>query len=147
MYTLVIVDMQATFGAANSKRVRANCKQEIVKAMESGAAIIFVEYIGQGPTIPSLVKLTDDYDRVFITRKSRDDGSQEVRSVIYNNKLPSHRIKVCGVNTDCCVLKTVYGLEDLMNPSKMKVIASACNSTWDHAYGLLRLQKFIGKRK
>src|SRR6185436_16930036 len=102
-YTLVIVDMQATFGAANSRRVRENCKREILQAMESNSPIIFVEYIGQGPTIPSLVRLTDDYDRVFITRKGDDNGSREVRKTIKDNKLPARRVRVCGVNTDCCV--------------------------------------------
>lgn len=127
-YTLCVIDMQATFEAANNKRVRENCKREILQAMESNAPIIFVEYIGQGPTIPSLVKLTDDYDRVFITRKGDDNGSREVRKTIKDNKLPSRRIKVVGVNTDCCVLKTVYGLNRLMKQTKIEINPKACNS-------------------
>ena len=120
--------MQATFGAANSRRVRENCKREILQAMESNASIIFVEYIGQGPTIPSLVKLTDDYDRVFITRKGDDNGSREVRKTIKDNKLPSRRIKVVGVNTDCCVLETVFGLNSSMRKTKIEINPKACNS-------------------
>jgi hypothetical protein len=142
-YTLVVVDMQATFKAANNKRVRENCKQEIIKAMDSKAPIIFVEYIGQGPTIPSLVKLTDDYDRVFIIRKNDDDGSREVRKTIKNNKLPSRKIKVAGVNTDCCVLETVCGLNNSMKQTKIEINNKSCNSfsRYDHKNGL----DFMGK--
>lgn len=146
-YTLVVVDMQTYFSAANDKSVLQNCKNEVAKAMDKGAAIIFVEFIGCGRTIPGLVKLTKYYDRVFIVRKDDDDGSREVRKVIKDNKLPANKIKVCGVNTDCCVLETVLGLNTLMKPSKMKVLAYACNSEYDHTYGLHLLQKFIGRKK
>lgn len=147
MYTLVVVDMQSTFEAANNKRVRNNCKREILQAIESNASIIFVEYIGEGPTIPSLVRLTDDYDRVFIVRKSTDDGSREVRKVIKDNKLPNRQIKVCGVNTDCCVADTVWGLAHKIKSAKIEVIPEACNSDNDHTYGLYSLQKFIVRKK
>jgi nicotinamidase-related amidase len=151
-YTLVIVDMQATFNAANSRRVRENCKQEILQAMESNASIIFVEYIGQGPTIPSLVKLTDDYDRVFITRKGDDNGSREVRKTIKNNRLPSRRVRVCGVNTDCCVLETVCGLNRSMKKTTIEISPKACNSfsNFDHKNGLdfmRKLSNVVIKRK
>lgn len=143
MYTLVVVDMQSSFEAANSRRVRENCKREIERAMEARAAIIFVEYVGQGPTIPSLVKLTDDYERVFITRKNDDDGSREVRKVIQDNNLPAKRLKVCGVNTDCCVLETVSGLCNRMKAA-MEVIADACNSDFQHLTGLNDMAKMSG---
>ncbi|SRR5579885_1444967 len=144
MYTLVVVDMQSSFEAANSRRVRENCKREIERAMEAGAAIIFVEYIGQGPTIPSLVKLTDDYDRVFITRKNDDDGSREVRKVIQDNRLPAKRIRVCGVNTDCCVFETVSGLTCKLKSVTLEVVADACNSDYQHLTGLNDMAKMSG---
>jgi nicotinamidase-related amidase len=128
-YTLVVVDMQDTFPASRNRRVRANCKREIMLAMERGADIIFVEYIGQGPTIPSLVRLTDSYHRVFFTRKSTDDGSKEVTKTIKDNRLKSKRIKIVGVNTNCCVLETVSGLSSRMKKSSLEVMAKACNSS------------------
>lgn len=142
-YTLVIVDMQASFSAANNKRVRDNCKHEIIKATDKGGAIIFVEFIGCGRTIPGLVKLTDDYNRAFIVRKDDEDGSREVHKVIKDNKLPSRRIKVCGVNTDQCVLATVCGLNSLMKQTNIEVITKACNSysNHDHESGLKYMEK------
>ena len=151
-YTLCVIDMQATFEAANNKRVRENCKEEIIQAIESNCPIIFVEYIGQGPTIPSLVKLTDDYDRVFITRKSEDNGSREVHRTIKDNKLPARRIRVCGVNTDCCVLETVCGLNRSMKKTTIEISPKACNSfsNYEHKNGLdfmCKLSNVIIKRK
>lgn len=140
-YTLVVVDMQATFEAANNARVRNKVKQELSKAMERGAAIIFVEYIGQGPTIPSLVKMTDDYNRVYITRKDDDDGSREVKKVIKDNRLPSRDVRVCGVNTDCCVMETVFGISEKIKSVKIKVIAEACNSDYNHKGGLQEMKR------
>lgn len=81
-----------------------------------------------------MVKLTDDYDRVFITRKGDDNGSHEVRKTIKDNKLPSRRVRVCGVNTDCCVLETVCGLNRSMKQTKIEIIPKACNSFDRHCH-------------
>lgn len=140
-YTLVVVDMQDTFSAANDARVRLNCSKEITKAMSAKAAIIFVEYSGQGPTLPGLTNLTIGYDLVFTTIKSGNDGSREVESVINDNDLPNDNIKVIGVNTDYCVLETVFGLSENMDPAKLQVIANACWSDYDHHHGLERMSE------
>ena len=141
MYTLVVVDMQASFKATRKEYVRENCKREIIRAMDYGAAIIFVEYVGSGPTIPSLVKLTDDYERTFVTRKNSNDGSREVTNTIRNRKLASKRVKVCGVNTDYCVLETVSGLTRKLRDASLEVIADACNSSFNHLAGLHNISK------
>jgi len=136
MYTLVLVDMQPYFSAANSRRVRDNCKREIEKAMERRAAIIFVEFNNCGPTVKSLIKMTDDYDRRFFAYKDMDDGSAEVAEVIHNNKLANKKLKVCGVNTDCCVRSTVQGLSSRLPKADIQVIGNACNTVGNHLYGL-----------
>jgi hypothetical protein len=140
-YTLVVVDMQAKFSAANDIRVLIEVEKEILKAMDSKSSIIFVEYRFNGPTIPSLVQLTDHYNRVFIVRKSNDDGSREVNKVIRDNRLPSRNIRICGVNTDYCVKSTVFGLSKKIKSAKLEVIAKACNSNGDHTYGLDRMKE------
>ena len=128
-YTLVVIDMQRSFYASRGKRVQLHCKREIQRAMDDGAAIIFVEYIGQGPTIPSLVKLTDDYRRTFFIRKENDDGSSEVLKVIKSHRLPSRKLKFVGVNTNCCVLDTLTGVSAKSKKSSLEVISKACNSS------------------
>jgi nicotinamidase-related amidase len=146
MYTLVVIDMQATFIAANNRRVRNNCKREILNAMLCGASIIFVEYVCQGPTIPGLLKLTDSYRKTFIVRKSQTDGSQEVLKTIKDHRLPKDHIKVCGVYTGCCVVETVAQLRTMLfRKFKLKVIGDACGS-YSRSNHLFYLKKMSAMR-
>lgn len=143
MYTLVLVDMQPYFEAANSRRVRANCKREIEKAMDRRAAIIFVEFNNCGPTVKSLIEMTDDYDRRFFAYKDCDDGSAEVSDVINVNGLAAKKLKVCGVNTDCCVKATVTGLTARLPNANIQVIGDACNSDYNHLLGIDSMKKMV----
>lgn len=141
MYSLVLVDMQPYFKAANSRRVRDNCKRELQKAMDRRAAIIFVEFDGCGSTVKSFIKMTNEYDRRFFAHKDLDDGSAEVEEVITTHGLPAKKIKVCGVNTDCCVQATVRGLTARLPSATIQVISDACNSDWSHPGGLADMKR------
>jgi len=140
-YTLVVVDMQDSFNAANEPNVRNNIEREIKKAMAVKAAVIFLEYSGMGPTIPRLTRLTDGYERGFSAIKNHNDGSRQVENLIDAHNLPRHKIKVTGVNTDYCVRETVFGLAANMKPTRLQVIADACWSDYDHDYGLRRVKE------
>lgn len=140
-YTLVIVDMQNEFRAANGKTIIANCKREIKRAMKDNAAIIFLEYYGNGPTKSVLSNLVDGYEWTWTETKDEDDGSLEVAVLIRKYDLDKKLIKVCGVNTDCCVKATVSGLTARFLNSSIEVIADACASDWYHESGLNLLRK------
>src|SRR3972149_2588010 len=109
-YTLAIIDMQHTFTASRIKRVQNNVAKEIKMAMKESAIIIFVEYLGCGPTYPQLVALTDNYEAVRLVRKLHDDGSTELIKCLKDFDYPTKHIRVCGVTTDQCVYGTVVGL-------------------------------------
>ena len=94
MYSLLIIDMQSYFPAANNRRVISNCKREIETAMEKRAAIIFVEFNNCGPSIKSLLSLADGYDRLHFAHKDMDDGSAEVYQAITDNRLEIGRAHV-----------------------------------------------------
>jgi nicotinamidase-related amidase len=145
-YSLLVVDMQKYFPPANGKRILANCKKEIITAMKNKAAIIFLEYIGCGPTKRELSALTRGYARVYFDIKDADDGSLEAAVLIRKHKLPKANIRVVGVNTDCCVASTVEGLTQRLFKSKIDVVASACDSNWDHFSGLRHLSNMRNVR-
>lgn len=136
-HTLVVVDMQSYFPAANSKKTIAKCKDLILQAGKSQSPIIFVEYFECGNTIKSLTKMADSHGDVFFVRKDKDDGSKLVKGIIKGCKLPMN-IKVCGVNTDQCVLETIRGLSKTKG-IKIEVVAEACNSD-NHFYGLEKIK-------
>lgn len=140
-YVLLIVDMQPQFPAASGKTIIKNCKREIRKAMQEKASIIFLEYMGCGTTNDSLLSLTDGYEQVWTQEKSSDDGSDVASSLIWKYSLSRTHIKVCGVNTDCCVKETVRGLISVFPKAEIDVIGDACNSDWDHGYGLSSMKK------
>lgn len=129
MYSLVVVDMQAKFHAALDKKVQEHCKKAIRRAIKSRAAIIFVEYVDHGPTLPCLTNLTKNYHRVFHTSKDDWDGSRHTLKVAENHSLPLFKIKVCGVYTDCCVHATVRGLSQKKPFSKIEILKEACGAT------------------
>lgn len=140
-YVLLIVDMQPEFSAANGKRVLNNCKRELRKAMIENASIIFLEYDGCGTTNTDLVDLVDGYNKVWFETKGDDDGSEEAEFVIRSHRCSKTVIKVCGVNTDCCVRYTVQGLTARFTRATIDVISDACASDYDHMYGLTSLRK------
>lgn len=128
-YTLCVIDMQYYFGASRNAKVQNGCKKAIRKAMRDDAAILFVEYATCGRTVPTLVALTYGYKMAHLVIKTDDDGSGDIIKTIQHMKLPANHIKICGVNTDYCVLDTTRGLkESCPKSTKIEVIADACNS-------------------
>lgn len=135
-YSLIVVDVQSFFKAANLKRLRYNVKKEILTAIEDEASIVFVEFLGCGPTVNTLIELTDSYYKTYLVRKMEDDGSQDIYNLIFDNDLPSEHLKMCGVNTDVCVKATAIGLAGLFPDSQIEIIAKACHSSVDHKAGI-----------
>lgn len=123
------------------------CKRELIKAINDDAQIIFLEFCKHGPTIQELTSLLKEYKYTKYTfvSKEHDDGSKDLLNVILKNNLPPS-IKVCGVNTDCCVYDTVSGYLHAMtnykkkskdsNEFNVKVIIDACASSWYHEKGV-----------
>jgi nicotinamidase-related amidase len=143
MYTLVVVDMQPNFTAANGKRVRENCLREILQAIKDNAPIVFLEWESYPGTLPDLMHpITENYlyKNYYVKTKVTDDGSFQVENVVREHSLPKN-FKVCGVNTDCCVAATVRGLTARFSMATIDVIADACDSDWNHLSGLNVMKK------
>lgn len=142
-YILLVIDIQHTFRASHKKSLRENCKKEIKRAIRNKANIIFVEYKNYGSTIPSIKKMVTSvkYDKSHLVIKESDDGSQELLCFFKHAKLRTNHIKVCGVNTDACVLSTVKSLAKRLKRSKLEILSKACNSTYNdyHLNGLRNL--------
>jgi hypothetical protein len=111
-------------------------------AKRRNANIIVLEYQGSGPTIPSIKNIIGNYSKVWYKTKYSDDGSDQVMEVITTKGL-SRKIRLVGVNTDCCVYSTVSSLA-LRHKLKIDVAGDACNSNEDHIYGLSMLRDLPG---
>jgi nicotinamidase-related amidase len=146
-YSLVIVDMQTGFVAANSRKTLKNCKREIRKAIKDDANIIFVEYNGCGRTIKELTEITDKiaYKKKFVAIKRKNSGAKIILKTMKKNNIPTTKhtnFRVCGVNTDACVLETVEDLARALRQRSynIEVILSACNSSYSHKDGVSDLK-------
>ena len=135
-YTLVVVDVQKSFLKFCSLSVKRNISTAVKNAVENKAAIVFLEFKEYGRTIKPLLNRVSNYERAFIEEKSFMDGSLKVKKVIDKNKLPSSRIKVVGVYSDYCVLRTVRGLSNKFPKSKIEVIENSCHSFYDKSQSI-----------
>lgn len=141
MYTLVVVDMQPDFHAANGERVSKNCLREVEEAVNMGAHIIFLEYTYHAPTLPSLMKAVDGYEYHVVKSKGSDDGSAKVQEAVYEKDFMVGRFRVIGVNTDYCVFATTRGLRKRFPNSFVEVVEDACDAYECHDSGLKMIRR------
>ena len=144
-YTLCVIDMQASFGAANGAKVQQSCVREIKKAIKDNATIVFVEFEGHGPTLPLLTNLVKNakYKRAHYVLKNTNGGGKEVAEYLRAKHLTRSNIRVVGVNTSYCVLATVQGMNTHLNTSNLNIVADGCSCQVpsSHKYGLDQMRK------
>lgn len=143
-YSLIVIDMQLYFESARDERTQKECSKLIRKAIKDNAPIVLVEYSGCGKTAPTLAGLVAGYKNAHVVKKSNDDGGYEIVSYLRRKRLPRGTIKVCGVNTNCCVKQTIRGIKEEMRYREptIQVVERACNSSsnWGHREGIEDLE-------
>lgn len=127
---LVVVDMQKQFAAASNPRTIAACQKLIANASQNINPILFVEYMGNGETLPQLTRLVESYEPKFRIHKHGDNGAHVVQECLARCKVKPEKFIVCGVNTGFCVLSTVRGLHRSPSKFSIDVVAEACNDQW-----------------
>ncbi len=124
-YTLVVIDMQPEFHAANHPNTIIAVTREIITAVRNSSPIVIVEYRECGPTHPAFLHILKDYKLKSRIKKPQDDGSKEVLRTLSRRKFYKN-LRICGVNRDCCVKATVDGLLYSSLRSKIEVVKDAC---------------------
>jgi nicotinamidase-related amidase len=138
-YTLVVIDMQPLFTADNI--TISNVAREVRLARQRQNKIIFlwIPYFSAfqadlfAGTYPSILKAVQGYERAHWneTTKLIQDGSREILQTCARKDFPSKRFRLCGVNTDMCVLDTVKGLLAVNTPriEAIEVVKDACRTS------------------
>jgi hypothetical protein len=148
--TLVIIDMQPQFGAANCPRTLEACKREIRHAMQECNGIVYVKYEGHGQIHRELTDLTLLYSHKVTVTKKLNDGSKQVVKYLSQRGFAKEHIRICGVNAQWCVAVTTKGLKSLLPHSRLIAVADAINcvpgggSDIDHRKWVLRLIEEYG---
>jgi nicotinamidase-related amidase len=133
MYTLIVVDMQPGFDAANDERTINNCISYVRQAKKDKATIIIMEYgyddecNTYGKTHKSITKYLSRYENYYRVVKRQDDGSSAVLTHEVAFHFKQNDVRICGVNTAACVARTALGMKERFNLSNVKVLLDACN--------------------
>lgn len=140
---LVVMDMQPGFKAAQDAITQWFVKQEVTRAREEGRPIIIVEYDPHemGHTYESITSLIEGYDRGVIIPKCDDDGSAEILRTCEAKGFMTASFRMCGVNSDACLLETIQALAEKLPACSITVPQDACNcltgkanDVWDDDY-------------
>jgi nicotinamidase-related amidase len=125
MYTLVVVDMQPHFEAAQCDQTTAEVIKAIKKAKQDQAGIVVLEYTRCGPTRDDILTAIGEYEKFATKIKDRDGGGRWVLEAVRELELNDTLFRVCGVNTACCVHDTAMDLLDF--EKRVELIKNACN--------------------
>jgi nicotinamidase-related amidase len=136
-YTLVVVDMQPFY--TTDTATISSVAREVSLARQRNNHVIFltVPYLSPlqdkpfKPTYPEILDQVEGYqqDHWQESEKLFQDGSRNVLNACAWKHFPSNRFRVCGVNTDLCVLDTVKGLLAYPTVEAIEVVKDACHTT------------------
>ncbi len=123
------MDMQPGFKASQDAITQWFVKQEVTRAREEGRPIIIVEFDAHemGETYESIKSLAEGYDRAVTISKSSDDGSKEILKACEAKGFSTQTFRMCGVNSDACLLESIQGLVEKLPECRITVVQDACN--------------------
>jgi len=152
-YSLVIIDMQVNFPAAQNVKTVTAVIREINQAKRNNRPIFLVEIspgcMPCGPSHPEILAALRGYDNWHRVEKYGSDGTPalttpQAESIgdgpAISEITSCKRIRIVGVNTDCCVQMTALGLKG--SGYNVDVVTDACHSQYDHTWGLAVMQRF-----
>ena len=144
---LIVIDMQPDYYADRNRNLMKAVKREIKAAVKRKALIIFVEY-PQEPdssrTYKSLTDLAKNVDHFFILKNCVNGTKAIVKftSDMGINLSRFKRIRVCGVEANCCVEATVQGLMDYFED--YPVVFDVVEDATANPYGRITWKRILG---
>jgi len=137
---LVIVDVQKCFPA--SEIVLPAVVSEVRQAKRRKESIVLVQYGVGARSLGRLTRELKGYKYLRVNKHNDDGGGPLFTSLMrcmFDNRLNVQNInlssvksiKICGVNTSACVIKTVRSLSFLRIP--IKVLSGACANNLGHS--------------
>lgn len=124
MYALCIIDLQECFSGATFSKLISSVTREINLAKKLSCPILVLEYYDFGKTESWVKEAIGTYPAKYRTKKG-DNGSR----VILRSVCGVDGYRICGINTDACVIKTVCGL--IRKGKRVEVVKDGCWSGWD----------------
>lgn len=143
-YTLVVVDMQSNFEAANDPTTIKNVEREVRTARQRGCAVLLLRIPYWSPmdeqgmpyTHKSISDIVAGYDKAGTGEKLMwQDGACNVENLCAHYGFKTDKLRVVGVNTAGCVWALVNGLIERLSACEITVVKDACNSAFGLSQG------------
>jgi hypothetical protein len=115
-------------GFSNSNLILENVLQLVRDAVLDKAFIVIAQFKGCGDTHINIINEIQTYPYKVYVWHNKNDKSKPIQQALNHLNIFTRQIKVCGVNTEYCVLETVHGLAKKFH-IPIKVIEHACNGT------------------
>ena len=130
---MLFVSIYLQPGFAAAPLVAHVARQELLRAKKHNYGVILLQYEKHGPT---LMQITSGikHHKVTPVWKNSDDGSIEILDTAFAEGYNVDVIRICGVNTDLCVLQTVLGLRKFSPESKILIRKDGCYSYADNSF-------------
>lgn len=134
-YTLVIIDVQSGYTAAENENLLNNLLKQIRKAKKDEAAILVVSMAYMvGKTISCIWEATHDYKYLAEINKYDTDGSAAIiNSFRKYGFLNKNIFKISGVYANICVTDTVKGLSKKLPDAEIEVLTKCCYTDYSDA--------------
>lgn len=136
-YTLVVVDMQANWPAANNPATIAAVAREVAAARALGMAVVMITIPYWSPmdeqgfprTHRSIRDLITGYDRSVECEKLMwQDGAHNVLNACNWKHFCTDQLRIVGVNTAGCIYAMVEGLAKIAPATHVTVVQDGCSS-------------------
>ena len=122
--------MQSAFSWAGRDPNTLSTVLELIRIAKDDKAYIFdIKLNNCGDVFPEIMELIKDYDNVTHLTAYHNSKCSVILDEIRTKNIGTDSIKVCGVNTNACVLETV---RDLVKEYKndIVVVLDACNGDY-----------------
>ncbi|MDX1986471.1 MAG: hypothetical protein SFV17_07275 [Candidatus Obscuribacter sp.] len=139
---LVVIDMQKNF-TSDAGLIQV-VEQEITFAVESQTPVVIVDYKFCGDVYQSLLdvaQLEVGSELRFAVTKNDDNGAAEILGSCRRRGISLEYVRICGVNTNACVLDTTMALARQLPRSRVELLGYACRNS----FGPNDYRDFVGR--
>lgn len=123
-YALCIIDMQPHFITSLNGPTLHAVLRLTKEAMSDGAFIVVAQYMNCGRTNNNIRKMLRKYPFKAYCCAFKNNKADAICTKLRTHGVRTHKLKICGVNTEACVAATVINLH---KRHKMEIIAAACH--------------------
>jgi len=140
MKILCVIDAQPYFSASNNKKIIQSIVSELKKSISNREQICLIQY-NLPPWInpndseihKEILETVENYDLLKIFMKYDDSAASVIKNFVNQFSDANFTIKICGVNLEACIYKTLIELS-LMDQFEFEILLESCAGEKDSLF-------------